>query len=208
MKKTKGNNLTQKDVVLQALYELGGATNLIHLEDIALRSYQLHKGFFGWQLSIYKERGFPDKATVRYALKPLLNKPHKWLMTVKKGTNQSLWQFTDEGIRWYESNKERICGGLKKDLSDMRAKDTKKIEDRIQQSLAYRKFMNTGSVDSITKYEFADLLYISPDSHPRKYREAFAQLSTVVEVVKNKDFKRLRDALSDAAQFNHLFSEI
>ena len=43
--------------------------------------------------------------------------------------------------------------------------------------------------------------------------QGFSSLPTIITngsslYVKNKDFKRLRDALSDAAQFNHLLNEI
>ena len=60
--------LTNVDVVLYALFTLGGATKKIHTEKIAWESYQLSREKFSWSLNEFKKMGFPDKTTGRYAL--------------------------------------------------------------------------------------------------------------------------------------------
>jgi hypothetical protein len=56
------------DIALFALYKLGGISKKIHTEYIAWEAYQLAKERFSWRLPEFREKGFPDKTPVRFAL--------------------------------------------------------------------------------------------------------------------------------------------
>jgi hypothetical protein len=60
--------LSNIDVVLYALFKLGGDERKIHTEEIAYEAYSLAKERFGWRLSRFRDMGFPDKEPVRRAL--------------------------------------------------------------------------------------------------------------------------------------------
>jgi len=60
--------LSNSNVALFALYKLGGVSKKIHTEYIAWEAFNLAKDKFSWSLPEFRERGFPDKVTVRYAL--------------------------------------------------------------------------------------------------------------------------------------------
>src|SRR5258707_1596412 len=60
--------LSNIDLVVYALFKLGGDERKIHTEEIAYEAYSLAKERFGWRLRRFRDMGFPDKEPVRRAL--------------------------------------------------------------------------------------------------------------------------------------------
>jgi len=60
--------LSNMDIALFALYKLGGISKKVHTEYIAWEAYKLAKERFSWRLPEFREKGFPDKTPVRFAL--------------------------------------------------------------------------------------------------------------------------------------------
>jgi hypothetical protein len=63
-----GTELSNIEITIYALYRLRGYERKVHTEEIAYESYQLAKDRFGWKLSQFRAKGFPDKDVVRVAL--------------------------------------------------------------------------------------------------------------------------------------------
>lgn len=62
------SELTNIDIALYALYDLGGHEKKVHTEEVAYRAYELAEERFGWRLPRFREKRFPDKEPVRIAL--------------------------------------------------------------------------------------------------------------------------------------------
>ena len=60
--------LSNIDVVVYALFKLGGYERKIHTEEIAYEAYCLAKERFTWKLRRFRDMGFPDKERVRRGL--------------------------------------------------------------------------------------------------------------------------------------------
>jgi len=119
------NTFTNREMVVYALYSLGGATERFHTEDIALKCYELWPSAFSW--TKYPE--FPDKDIVRVALTDARKEKYGFLVDGRTGQTRGQanrtkrrktgdgWSLTDEGVSWSEQNKTRFesAGNVTKD---------------------------------------------------------------------------------------------
>ena len=64
----RNDELTNIDIVLYALFRLGGHNHKVHTEEVAYESYKLAKDRFGWRLPKFREMDFPDKDPIRVSL--------------------------------------------------------------------------------------------------------------------------------------------
>jgi len=60
--------LSNVDVVVYAVFKLGGHERKVHTEEVAYEAYQLAKERFGWRLPKFRKKGFPNKEPVRFRL--------------------------------------------------------------------------------------------------------------------------------------------
>jgi len=81
MKKQKLDKLSDKDIVLYALYLLGGWQKRIHTEDIAFKCFQLAPSKFSW----VKYPHFPDLAPARFALESVKRPKYGLLVKGESG---------------------------------------------------------------------------------------------------------------------------
>ncbi|MBI3399534.1 MAG: hypothetical protein HY026_09970, partial [Deltaproteobacteria bacterium] len=84
-KESSENELSNIDIALFALYKLGGISKKIHTEHIAWEAFQLAKERLLWRLPEYREKGFPDKTIIRYALGDAKKKKYGKLVTGSSG---------------------------------------------------------------------------------------------------------------------------
>ena len=116
---------TNREMVVYALYSLGGATKSFHTEDIAHKCFELWPSTFSWT----KYTEYPDKDIVRVALTDARKEKYGFLVDGRAGqtrgqsnrTNRQRasdgWMLTDSGIHWSEENKSRFetTGHIAKD---------------------------------------------------------------------------------------------
>lgn len=107
---------TNREMVVFALYSLGGATKRFHTEDIALKCFELWPSAFSWT----KYPQFPDKDIVRVALTDARKEKYGFLVDGRTGQTRGQsartkrqraadgWSLTDAGVSWSEANKERF----------------------------------------------------------------------------------------------------
>lgn len=89
--------LTKKDVVVIALANLGGATNVIDTEDAAIAAHAIDRDAFGWKK--YPER--VDLDGVRTTLRHEGEGKDPRI----EGSIQNGWHLTPRGVAWIETNK-------------------------------------------------------------------------------------------------------
>ncbi len=101
-----------RELVVYALWILGGESEKVHTEDIAIRCHDLFAGSFSW----VKHPQFPDKDIVRVALTDARKERYGALVEGRTGQKHGLyaktkrqptpdgWTLTHEGIAWMKEN--------------------------------------------------------------------------------------------------------
>jgi len=153
------DTLSDKDIVIYALYVLGGWRKRIHTEDIALKCYQLAPSKFSW----VKYPEYPDVAPARFALEAAKKLKNQALVkgeSERKRATQSIggWMLTTDGIQWIKANRHRIEQYLGKQtpMGDRLSSDRRLKE--LLNSVAFKRFMDYGEKADISHADFAESL--------------------------------------------------
>ena len=105
-----------RELVVYALYLLGGASKRIHTEDVARKAHQLFPDSFSW--TRYPE--FPDKDIVRVALTDARKAQYGGLIDGRTGQHRGHssktkrdpvldgWALSDAGIEWMLLNEAKL----------------------------------------------------------------------------------------------------
>ncbi len=192
----KENKLSDVDVVLYALYKLGGWQERIHTEDIALKCYKLAPSKFSWVK--YKE--YPDLMAVWFALGDAKKERYGALVVGgserKKGSGKDKfggWRLSENGLQWIKDNQYRIEESLYGGFSP----DSRLIEGRrlktLTNSQAYIKFLRQGEKAAISHAEFAESLICTVNTKPEILKERLEQLYSAADLLKQTDVKRYLD---------------
>jgi len=196
--------LSNVDVVVYAIFRLGGVEKKIHTEHIAIECFNLSNERFSWRLPEYIEH--PDKEIVRVTLKNLKNvKDPTYGQFVKgragvesSGKETDGWMLTPKGAKWITENCKRIEETLKIPDKDLRRPHIQRIIQRFERERCYQKYLQEGSVKNIGQYEFTDMLLCRPDAYPGTIRKKFDQLKTQAEITQKKGILSFLDACEEA----------
>lgn len=154
--------LTIMDVVLYALYLLGGTKKKIFTEDIAKKSFDLSPSQFSW-------KRYPKIPDIEPARRNLISaRDEKELVKGRAGEVKGLkpsdgWIFSPKGISWIEKNKSRIAKVLGKKEPEDRTDISQKLNE-MEKLTAYKTFVRDGDCRNIRPYEFTDFLNASLDT--------------------------------------------
>ena len=175
--------LSNREIVVYALYLLGGATKRQHTEDIALKCFELLPSAFSW----VKHTQFPDKDIVRVALTD--SHKEKFGVLVEGRTGQSRgqyrkrnqrpspdgWILTDAGFKWVQENLPRLrqAGEVTRD----HRQQSLKFLRRVKQHEAFKSFEASGDNFSPSLGMLADLLRCRVDADPDIWEERFDRIS-------------------------------
>ncbi len=180
--------LSNMEIALFSLYQLGGATKKIHTELIAWEAYQLAPERFSWRLPEFRERGFPDKTAVRYALEQAKKKENNELVTGRGGgdvggSELEGWTFTSRGVQWAKTNISKISEALEASVANIHPREVDRFLKKIKQEKAYEFFLEDGNLQRVTPYMFTDLLGCTPDASPEvisRKLERFLSVATLI----------------------------
>lgn len=182
--------LSDIDIVLYALYLLGGWQERIHTEDIALKCYKLARSRFSW----VKYPQYPDLAPARFALEAAKKSKYGGLVegeSERKRTINTIggWRLTENGVRWVRANKSRIEQYLGESVpvADRLPQD-RKLKELIN-SIAFKKFQEYGEEAEISHAEFAESLVCTVNTKAEILNERLAQLYSAAEELKMLDIK-------------------
>lgn len=191
-KRTVGDELSNVDIALFALYKLGGVSEKIHTEYVAWEAFQLARERFSWRLAEFRKKGFPDKTPIRYALEQAKKKESGKLVTGRAGGDINRpelegWRFTPQGAEWIKKNEERISEALKHKVPDL----PKLVADRFIRQLkndpSFIAFKKDSNLNEVSTYMFTDMLGCAPDASKEIIQQKFDHLLTTANLVKDND---------------------
>lgn len=182
--------LSNVDIVVYAIFKLGGVEKKIHTEHIAMESFKLSKQRFCWRLPKYKK--FPDKDLVRVTLSNARKKQCGQLIAGRSGVEASGkeadgWMLTPEGTKWIIKNSKRIEQALKIETTAVKRPDIYRILRKFEKEKCYQKFLKYGNLKNINEYDFKDMLSCSPDAYPENIKREFNRLKIQAELTQNKN---------------------
>lgn len=177
--------LNDKDIVVYALYVLGGYQRRVHTEDIALKCYEIAPARFSWT----KYPQYPDIQPVRFALekcKPLVTgSSERRLPTPITG-----WRLTNDGMQWIKVHLSRIEKQLgRKQPPSERLVDNRRMRVLIN-SKAFKKYLAEGEEAEISHAEFAESLVCTVNTKPAIVSERIEQLHSAAELLKQNKVKQ------------------
>ncbi len=169
-----------RELVVYALWLLGGESEKVHTEDIAIKCHALFSGSFSW----VKHPQFPDKDIVRVALTDARKEKYFALVEGRTGQKHGLyaktkrrptpdgWTLTYAGIEWIKKNlpalQELADSGQSK---EHRQKVLRQL-GRVKQHRLFEEFLdNSDFFPSIG--DLAELFRCRVDADPAVWEERF-----------------------------------
>jgi hypothetical protein len=172
--------VTNSDVFLWALYELGGADDFVDVEDAFIRAFELAPLRLSWRT----RPDLPDLKKCSKALRDAEGREPRLL--VKKGAEMR--RLTVEGQQWIEENFDRLAEALGGD-GDVRAPRTRVPSRLISQALQSSVFRIWADTQTITteKWRVAEMLRCSPDSSHTVFRDRLETLRAAANSAGRRD---------------------
>lgn len=202
------SEISNNDIVIYAIFKLGGAEKKVHTEDIAMECFNLSPERFSWTLPKYFKK-YPDKETARITLKNLKSVKNKGLKLVEgragattAGKETDGWRLTPDGVKWILNNQGRIEEALKIDNKAIKRPDIRNIIKKFESEICYQKYLQDGSLKNVSKYEFTDMLLCRPDASPETISKSFQKLKAQAEFIQDKTI------LSFIRESEQVFSEL
>lgn len=192
--KDKFKNLSNMDIVIYALYILGGWQNRIHTEDIALECFKIAPRKFSW----VKYSQYPDMLPSLFALEAAKKKQYGELIigeTERKKTVKIIggWMLTVSGVKWIKENLSRIEQSLDKNkIGSKRLHSDRKLEE-LYKSTAFKKFLIESENTEFSHAEFAESLICTINTRSEKLNDRLNQLSSVAEELNKEEVKKYID---------------
>ena len=157
----KNQGYNNRDIVIIAVYQLGGALRYIHLEDVAMKAAELSPRRFCW-------KKYPDQInleSVRITLKGELGLPNRRVL----GSIRHGWMLTPEGLSW--------CLATASGRDDQALLDEIRREiDRAKKTAAFSKTISHRAKDVATM-EVDALLRVNDYFTARNRRERIIALA-------------------------------
>lgn len=197
--------ITNKDLVLFALYELGGAEKPVHTEDVAAEvfRYPLGKQRYRWER--YAE--YPDKERMTRELRRLKNM--KGTSFVKGHVNIGSkkdrldgWTLTAAGVDRVRLIEKQIATALGEVIGTHSKYREDELRRRIASSSCYKTYLNDPTMRAVKDHAFTDMLYCLPDAPSERVRAAYDRVLANAKAVGAKDLiEFLRAARKRFASF-------
>ena len=183
--------VTNSDVFLWALYELGGAEEFVDVEDAFIKAFELAPLRLSWRT----RSDLPDLKKCSKALRDAEGREPRLL--VKKGAEMR--RLTVEGQQWIEENFDRLAEALGGDRQ-VRAPRTRVPSRLVSQALQSPVFTAWSETGAITdeKWRVAEMLRCSPDSSRAVFRDRLETLRSAAYSAGRLHALEFYDALANA----------
>jgi len=190
MIKQKVDRLNNIDIVMYALYKLGGWQKRINTEDIALECFRITPRKFSW----IKYPQYPDIMPVLFSLESAKKKQCGALVigeTERKRTTKLIggWILTVKGIRWIKDNIFRIEQVLNKNKITIGRLSTDRKINELYKSIAFKKFIAEQEKANISHAEFAESLICTVNTGVKILNDRLDQLNSIAEELNKKEVK-------------------
>jgi hypothetical protein len=148
------------EIFLWALYHLGGSSQFVDIENVALECFEIAPARFGWRT----RRDLPDYKKCAKALQEAEARRPQMLVKTRDTFGR---QLTAEGQKWIETNSKRLSHLLNHGVSvpEPKQRPTSRMMAEIEQSEAFTQWKENSVVPQ-EKWRMADVLRCSPDSNP------------------------------------------
>jgi hypothetical protein len=202
--------LSNMDIALFALYKLGGISKKVHTEYIAWEAYKLAKERFSWRLPEFREKSFPDKTPVRFALEQAKKKEFGKLVTGRAGGDINRpelegWRFTPQGAEWIKNNEGRILKYLGQKAPDLPKLVADRFVKQLKNDPSFVSFQKDLNLDEVSSYMFTDMLACAPDASKEIIRQKFERILSTANLVNDKGILQFLDAC--AKKFAQMLTE-
>jgi hypothetical protein len=194
-------SLTNVEIVTFAVALLGGLDRPVHLENVAVKSYELAPGAFRWDLDDYA--AYIDKDKVRVSLTDA-EKDGKGALVRGVGQTKGgrtkrtdLWRLTAAGIAWVAEHREALEEATGAGMPALKRGKAHDLRRRITDSDLFHHFDDAGRVE-YRPYELADLLECSPDASNAVFRDRFDALRGQVRLLGDGQLEEFLDACGAA----------
>jgi len=204
------NELSNMDIALFALYKLGGISKKMHTEYIAWEAYQLAKERFSWRLPEFREKGFPDKTPVRFALEQAKKKEFGKLVSGRAGGDINRpelegWRFTPQGVEWIKDNEGRILKLIGQKAPDLPKLVAERFVKQLKNDTSFVSFQKNRNLDEVSSYMFTDMLACAPDASKEIIRQKYERILSTANLVNDKEILQFLDAC--AKKFAQMLTE-
>jgi hypothetical protein len=204
------NELSNMDIALFALYKLGGISKKIHTEYIAWEAYQLAKERFSWRLPEFREKGFPDKTPVRFALEQAKKKEFGKLVSGRAGGDINRpelegWRFTPQGAEWIKDNEGRILKLIGQKAPDLPKLVAERFVKQLKNDTSFVSFQKNRNLDEVSSYMFTDMLACAPDASKEIIRQKYERILSTANLVNDKEILQFLNAC--AKKFAQMLTE-
>ena len=160
---TRKPRVDNPDIIPFALHELGGAGQFIDVEDIFLRCFDVAPERFRWRKHL-----IANYKTLSKALRDFEGRHPDLLLKTEDGLSR---QLSKEGIDWVKARLDLFREVLSQPGANP---PTRRREQKLLNEFASHRLVRAfekGSLESLHKYEAADLLLCAPDSPIAVWKE-------------------------------------
>lgn len=191
------DDVVNKDIILFALYELGGARSPVHTEDVAHRVFQYPIGRqkYRWE----KYAMYPDKERVSRELRRL--KKWKGESYVKGHVNIGArndridgWILTAAGVEYVKQMERRLRKAVETEAGTYSVYKAGEVRKRITETASFKLYQKDPALSNATDHHFTDMLFCMPDASADKIRSAFDALLGNAKAVEAEDMVTFLEA--------------
>jgi len=182
------------EIFLWALYQLGGSSQFVDIEDVSIECFRIAPARFGWRT----RKDLPDYKKCAKALQEAEAKTRQPRMIVK--THDSFArQLTAEGQRWIKTNLTRLSQILNRGVAvpEPKQRPTSRMMAEIERSEPFILWIETGVIPQ-EKWRMADVLRCSPDSSPATWTARLESARGVAYDADKKSILRFLDEVASA----------
>jgi hypothetical protein len=181
--------VTNSDVFLWALYELGGADEFVDVETVFIKAFELAPLRLSWRT----RADLPDLKKCSKALRDAEGREPRLL--VKKGSEMR--RLSVEGQQWIEENFDRLAEALGGDglVRAPRTRIPSRLVSQALQGVVFTTWSDTGRITD-EKWRVAEMLRCSPDSSRAVFRDRLETLRGAAYSAGRLDALKFLDALA------------
>lgn len=205
MSRKSDEDIINRDLVLYALYELGGAERPVHTEDVAATVFEYPTGRQRYRWERYAN--FPDKERVARELRRLKNLKGASLVrghvnVGAKANRQDGWMLTTAGVDRIKIIQNKVTSVIGEPAGDHHIYDETSLRSKIEKTKCYQSYLEDNSLSLAKDHEFTDMLYCLPDASIDQIHQSFDMLLVRTEAVNAKDLLDFLEIARD--RFSHL----
>ena len=180
------------EVFLWSLYQLGGSSKFVDIEDVSLECFRIAPARFGWRT----RTDLPDYKKCAKALQEAEVRRPRMLVKTHDSFGR---QLTAEGQRWVEANSKRLSKILNRGVPvpEPKRRPTSRMMAEIELSEPFVLWKDTGQIPQ-EKWRMADVLRCSPDSSAVTWSARLESARGVAYAADKKSILRFLDEVVSA----------